>query len=140
MATKSSKTLLGTEQPVQAAPTAPVQAPQEQHVDVVQKSNSELLTAEKRRKMLLQTYREEARVPMYLSPMYRPYFGNVMTVSVNGISIFFKVDGSVQQVPKTFADEIAARRLSIDAMLNKQNRMADIANNAEKSPGELALF
>jgi hypothetical protein len=63
-----------------------------------------------------------------------------MTVSINGISIFFKVDGSTQKVPKTFADEIASRRLAVDAILNKQHRMADIPNNNEKSPGELALF
>jgi hypothetical protein len=106
----------------------------------VQKANSELLTAEARRKTLLKEYREEEKVPIYLSPMYRPYFGNVMTVSMNGISIFFKVDGSVQNVPKTFADEIAARRIAIDAIITKQSRMADIPNNAEKSPGELALF
>jgi hypothetical protein len=113
---------------------------QEPSSTVMQKANTELVTAEARRKQLLKTYREEPKVPMYLSPMYRPYFGNVMTVSMNGISIFFKVDGSIQQVPQTFADEITARRMAIDAILNKQHRMADIANNVEKTPGELALF
>lgn len=127
---KTAKSLLEAEQPV----------PQETEATAMQKANSELLTAEVRRKQLLKTYREEDKIPMYLSPMYRPYFGNVMTVSINGISIFFKVDGSVQQVPQTYADEITSRRLAIDAILNKQSKMADIANNAERSPGELALF
>jgi hypothetical protein len=130
MATKSSQSLLNPELP----------KAQESDNLAVQKANTELLNAESRRKRLLSTYREEDKVPMYLSPMYKPYFGNVMTVSINGISIFFKVDGSIQQVPQTFADEIASRRLAIDAILNKQHRMADIANNSEKSPGELALF
>jgi hypothetical protein len=131
MASKNTQTLLNQEQPV---------SPKQEEPTAVQKANSDLLTAEKKRKLLLQTYREEEKVQMYLSPMYKPYFGNVMTVSINGISIFFKVDGSTQTIPKTFADEIASRRIAIDAMLNKQNRMADVANNNEKSPGELALF
>jgi hypothetical protein len=107
---------------------------------LMQKANAEVLTAEQRRKKLLEYYRNEKRIPMYLSPMYRPYLGNVMTVQINGISIFFKVDGSVQQVPETFANEITARRLAIDAILTKQHRMADIVNNYESSPGELALI
>jgi hypothetical protein len=127
---KTSQSLLNSEQPSTLGSAA----------DVVQKANSELLTAEARRKALLKHYREEPVVQMYLSPMYKPYFGNVMTVSINGISIYFKVDGSVQKIPQTFADEITSRRLAIDAMLNKQNKMADIANNSEKSPGELTLF
>ena len=96
--------------------------------------------AEARKKRLLQHYRNEEKVPMYLSPMYRPYFGNVMQVSLNGISIFFKVDGSVQKIPKDFADEITARRMAIDAILTKQSKMADISKNYESSPGELDLI
>jgi len=103
-------------------------------------ANTELTRAEARRKELLKIYKSERRVPMYLSPMYRAYFGNVMRVMINGISIYFKVDGSTQEVPQTFADEITARRMSIDAILTKQNRMANIAANKESSPGELTLF
>lgn len=130
--TKSIKDLIGAE-PESSAPT-PAQ------VDPVQQANQELLNAEARKKQLLQHYRNQEKVPMYLSPMYRPYFGNVMRVSLNGISIFFKVDGSVQKVPKDFADEITARRIAIDAILTKQSKMADITKNYESSPGELDLI
>lgn len=84
-----------------------------------------LQKAEARRKTLLNVYKSENLVPMYLSPMYRPYVGNVMRVMINGISIYFKVDGSTQMIPQTFADEITARRMAIDAILTKQNRMSD---------------
>jgi hypothetical protein len=108
--------------------------------DIMQNANRALLMAENRKKELHKIYKEEEKVPMYLSPMYKAYVGNVMRVMINGISIFFKVDGSTQLVPKTFADEIVARRLAIDAILTKQSRMANISANNESNPGELNLF
>lgn len=108
--------------------------------DVLKEANKQLMDAENRRKILMKKYKEEEKVPMYLSPMYRPYFGNVMTVSINGVSIYFKVDGSTQMIPKTFADEITARRMKVDAILTRQHRMANIPANAESAPGELNLF
>ncbi len=100
----------------------------------------ELQNAEKRRRKLLDYYKAEERVPVYVSPMYRPYFGNVMQVMINGISISFKVDGTTQRVPKSFADEIEARRCAIDEILKKQEKMANDQENVETSPGEIALF
>ena len=82
----------------------------------------------------------EKKVSTYLSPMYRPYLGNVADITINGVTIFFPVDGNAYEVPSSFADEIARRRMAIDAMLTKQNRMADVANNHESTPGELKLF
>ena len=107
---------------------------------VMLEANKQLTQAQSRSKKLHARYKAEEKVAMYLSPMYRPYFGNVMRVMINGISIFFKVDGSTQQIPKTFADEIVSRRLAIDNMLTAQNRMSNIAQNTESSPGELNLF
>lgn len=108
--------------------------------DPVIAANQALNKAELRKKELHKIYKEEEKTPMYLSPMYRPYFGNVMRVMINGISIFFKVDGSSQMIPKTFADEVVRRRLAVDAIMTKQNRMARIPENNESSPGELNLF
>lgn len=108
--------------------------------DVVLDANQQLVKAESLRKSLLKEYKAEELVPMYLSPMYQPYFGKVMQVSINGISIFFKVDGTTQQVPQTFADEISARRIAVDEIENKKRKMADIPSNVEGSPGELTLF
>lgn len=107
---------------------------------VTKDASMQLVKAEARRKALLKEYTAEDKVPMYLSPMYASHFGRVMQVMINGISIFFKVDGSTQMIPKTFADEITARRMAIDSILTKQSKMSDISSNAETSPGELALF
>ena len=63
-----------------------------------------------------------------------------MDVNINGIHIIFPVDGSTQTIPQTFADEIARRRMAIDNMLTKQNRMSDVASNVESAPGELSVF
>jgi hypothetical protein len=93
-----------------------------------------------RKRELHKHYLEEEKVPMHLSPMYRPYVGNVMNVTINGITIFFKVDGTTQMVPKTFAETIDKRRVLIDNMLKKTEKMADLGNNFEQSPGELKLF
>ena len=103
--------------------------------------NREIAKASQRRKELIKYYKGEKKVTTYLSPMYRPYFGNVMTVTINGVSIRFPVDGSKQEIPATFADEIERRRRNIDNIEKKQKRMASIKENEDKgSIGALPLF
>lgn len=118
----------------------PVEVQVTRQVDPMVAFQKQVLNAEVRKKELHKLYKEEEKIPMYLSPMYRPYFGNVMRVMINGISIFFKVDGSSQVIPKTFADEVVRRRKAVDSILTKQNRMARIPENNESNPGELNLF
>ena len=103
-------------------------------------AKTSIAEADRRRAKLTEHYKGEETVSMYLSPMYRPYVGNVMRVMINGISIFFKVDGSTQTVPKTFADEITARRLAIDAIIMKQKKMDNVSGNLENAPGDLKLL
>lgn len=108
--------------------------------DVLQEAKKSLMLAQNRKKKLIAQYKAEPKVEMYLSPQYRPFFGNVMTVSINGISIFFPVDGKTYKIPQTFADEITARRLNVDKIITRTGKMANVSANAEKSPGEIALF
>lgn len=108
--------------------------------EIVKEANEQLHQAELQKKKVIEEYKGEQKVPMYLSPMYQAHFGNVMQVSINGVAIFFKVDGSTQMIPQTFADEITSRRIQIDNILTKQSRMANIPQNFESSPGELNLF
>lgn len=104
-------------------------------------ANREIATAAARKKELIRKYKQEKQVVTYVSPMYRPYFGNVMTVTINGISIRFPIDGSKQEVPATFADEIERRRRHIDNIEKKQKRMAAVKDNEDKgSIGSLSLF
>ena len=114
------------------APAAPA--------SVEAEANKQLLAAQNRRKELTKRYSNEEKVPMYLSAMYAPYFGKVMKVSINGVYIHFPVDGNTYKVPKTFAAEITARRMAIDAIQAKATRMSDVTKNFERTPGELALF
>ncbi len=100
----------------------------------------EVARANKARKDLIKHYRDEEHVTTYLAPLYRPHFGNVMVISVNGIRISFPIDGSKQDIPITYADEIDRRRRCVDAITTKQNRMADVRNNYESNPGELKLY
>lgn len=107
---------------------------------VMSEANHALLKAEGRRKALTKVYKEEDKIPMYLSPMYRPHFGNVMAVSINGLSIYFPVNGQTYMIPETYADEIVRRRMAVDNILVKQTKMANIPANNENAPGELKLF
>ena len=97
------------------------------------------LRPEEARKRLIQTYKSEPLVSVVLAPQYAVHFGNIMRVSINGISIQVKVDGSTQKVPKTFASEIHRRRRAIDAQLMKMKRLSNIPKNGERSPGELTI-
>ena len=103
-------------------------------------ANKQLLAAETRRKELARKYAAEEKVSTYLSQMYAPYFGKVMKVSINGVYILFPVDGKSYKVPKSFANEIAARRKAIDAIQSKTNRMSEVVKNFEHAPGDLKLF
>lgn len=96
--------------------------------------------AVQRHKELVKTYKEEPRVATYLAPTYANFLGKVMTVSINGISIYFPVDGQTYNIPQTFADEVASRRKSIDAIISKQHKASRIVENVETSPGEMVLF
>lgn len=108
--------------------------------DVIAENRQVMHNAEQQKQTLRNVYTAEEKVPMYLSPMYRGNFGRVMRVMLNGVSIYFPVDGTTHNIPQSFADEIARRRMAADNMMTKQNRMADISNNAERSPGELNVF
>jgi len=96
--------------------------------------------AEANKHELAKEYTAEEKVPVYLAPLYKPYFGNVMPVCINGISIFFPVDGTTHMVPRSYAAIIEERRQAVDAIINKQGRMANISSNVETSPGELELI
>lgn len=110
--------------------------------DAVEKAAArEMLEATSKRRELAKYYRNEEKVDIYLSPTYQPYFGKVMRVTINGVSIYFPVNGSTHSVPKTFADEITSRRMKVDEIITKQTRMADIPVNMDAStPGDTQLF
>lgn len=97
--------------------------------------------AQIQRKELLKHFKSEPKETVYLSPMYRPYVGKIMPISINGITIYFPVDGKPYPVPRSFADAITSRRMAIDEIITKTNAMADIQNNFDgDTPGQLKLI
>lgn len=88
---------------------------------------------------LYEHYKSEERVEIMIAPMYAPYFGNKMTVSINGISIVVPCDGKKVSVPATFASEINRRIYEINRRVEREKGMAEKAVY-EDSPGEARLF
>lgn len=110
------------------------------NTSVLAEANKEISQRANARRDLRLRYEKEEKVSTSVSPLYKPYFGNVMSVCVNGITIRFPIDGSVHKIPATFSAEIRSRVMAIDASNEKATRMADVKSNAESYPGELKMF
>lgn len=107
---------------------------------IVRESDTAVANAERERKALARSFKEQEKVPVQISPLYRPYFGRVMTVTINGVSVAVPCDGKTYMIPKTFAEEVKVRIFKRDRLIQKKNRLGDVQNNFEASPGELNLF
>lgn len=97
-------------------------------------------TVELKRRALLQHYKNEDTISVNISPMYAKYFGKVMTVSIQGITVAIPCDGKTRKYNKTHAIEALSRLRKIDASITRKERMKDIVNNVETSPGEIKFY
>ena len=97
-------------------------------------------SVEVKRRELATRYRNEKKVPVSISPMYRAYVGNAMAISINGIAVYVPCNGHLYYLPESFALEALSRIRKIDDMLTKKERMTNISGNYETSPGELKFF
>ena len=104
------------------------------------KANQTLLQKDHARKKLAEVYKREPKVSVMVAPMYAPYFGKVMHVMVNGISVAVPCDGRPYDIPQTFAGEVLRRINAINDQQSKAKRYSDVNANIEGAPGELALF
>lgn len=100
----------------------------------------DMRSADSVRKELVNYYKSEELVERSLSPLYEPYLGKVVQISINGVTIAFPVNGTTHKVPASFADEIDSRRMAVDATLLKSKRMSAFTENKENYPGELQMF
>lgn len=107
---------------------------------ITKESDRAVAASERERKALARAFRAQDKVPVQISPLYRPYFGRVMTVTINGISVAVPCDGKTYEVPASFAEEVQVRIYKQDRLIQKKNRLGDVQNNFEASPGELNLF
>ena len=107
---------------------------------IATRQNRSLLQKDTARKKLAHVYNKQKKVSVMVAPMYAAYFGKVMHVMINGISIAVPCDGSPYNIPETFAEEVHRRLRAVNDAELKSKRFADIASNVEKAPGELALY
>lgn len=107
---------------------------------MARKVTENIQSAEMRRKELAKVFASQEKIPISISPLYKPHFGNSMTVSINGILVVIPCDGLTYRVPKAFATEALGRIRKIDRILEKKNRMKNISSNFERTPGELSIF
>jgi hypothetical protein len=107
---------------------------------VATRQNRSLLLKDAARKKLAYRYNQQPKRSVMVAPMYAAYFGKVMHVMINGISIAVPCDGRPYDIPKTFAEEVYRRLRAVNEAELKSKRFADVASNVEKAPGELALY
>lgn len=99
-----------------------------------------LQQVELKRRSLLKVYKNEDTIPVAISPLYKPYFGASMTVSINGISIIIPCDGKAYHVPETHATEALGRIEKINLMLDRAKKLTNVSENSETTPGEIKFF
>lgn len=89
---------------------------------------------------LVEYYRNEKKVPVQGSPMYRPYFGNNMPIILNGIAVYVPLDGQQYEIPESYAAIFFDRISRIDEQINMRKQMAAISDNVEAYAGERNLI
>ncbi len=83
--------------------------------------------------------RKQKKVAVQISPMYRPYFGRVMTVGLCGANIYVPVNNSKHKIPKDMAAIVNERIARVDAFITRTNRMSNVQANHESYAGEINL-
>lgn len=107
---------------------------------VEQKSNKSLQSVELRRKSLANYYKNEELVSVRIPPLYKPFFGESMSISINGILVIIPCDGKAYKVGKTYACEAKARMQKQDMIAEKCKKMGDIENNFERNSGDIKFI
>lgn len=91
-------------------------------------------------KNLVNVYKNEKKISVRVAPAYAKYFGRVMRVSINGISVAVRCDGRDVLLPESFAAEVMRRMSEMDKYELRLNKMATVERNFETSPGQLNFF
>lgn len=91
-------------------------------------------------KNLVNVYRNEKKIAVRVAPSYAKYFGRVMRVAINGISVAVKCNGETMELPESFAAEVLRRISEIDKQEMRAQGMSNVDKNRETSPGQLQFF
>ena len=95
---------------------------------------------EETRKSVAVTYKNEKKVAVQGSPMYRPYFGNNMPIIINGVAIYVPLDGQQYEIPESFAAVFLDRISRADEQIRVRKQMASVSENSESYAGEKSLI
>lgn len=95
---------------------------------------------EETRKSVTVTYKNEKKVAVQGSPMYRPYFGNNMPIIINGVAIYVPLDGQLYEIPESFAAVFLDRISRVDEQIRVRKQMASVSENSESYAGEKSLI
>ena len=95
---------------------------------------------EETRKSVAVTYKNEMKVAVQGSPMYRPYFGNNMPIIINGVAIYVPLDGQQYEIPESFAAVFLDRISRVDEQIRVRKQMASVSENSESYAGEKSLI
>ena len=106
-------------------------------VSNVLKEEEKVKNAARTAATLTATYKGEKLIPVTLSPFYAPYLSKRARISLNGISVYVPCDGSIYNIPESFAAELHRKVKSIDKQVQKMASMSKVDTNYERSPGEL---
>ena len=99
-------------------------------------NNNKVQALESKRASLAEYYKGEKKVTITGSPFYRPYFGNIMPLVINGIAIHVPLNGKQYEIPETYAALFYERIQRIDAQRLIQQRLGDVSGNLEAYAGE----
>jgi len=108
--------------------------------EVVQDMDRKVVARAGEAAIMAQTYSQEDKVRVSISAMFRPYFGNVMPVILNGVPIYIPCDGRAYEIPASFAQEVFARLARVEAQIQRQQELGNATNNLESYPGERDLI
>lgn len=103
-------------------------------------SNAKLHNAQIKIKDCYRQLLDEEKVRFAISPMYAPYVGDSMCISINGYPIWVPVNGQSYDIPKSYANIGHEMIQRIDDKLRASKRMSDIANNVETFAGARSLI
>ena len=90
---------------------------------------TEVRQRQSKKKQMLEAFKKQDKVQVSGSPFYKPYFGEVMVIMLNGITTAVPLDGRPHEIPAAFADEFYTRIHRIDA---QNERMGILAANIEE--------
>lgn len=102
--------------------------------------NDAVREGELKKKDMVNKMKAQDKIPVTISPMYKPYFGEVMEVIINGVYVSVPCDGRQHMIPECFASEVNARIFAADESQRRANRMADITKNNEDVQGDINFF